>query len=67
MAKACLVILNYDKETIKQDLEDIENKMAQQKRKIDNLNRPLQKDARNVKLEDMSYSELVKEEERIQQ
>ena len=62
MAKACLVILNFDKKEMEENLQDIDNKLAQLRRKVDNLSKPAQKGPRNVKLEEMTYSELVREE-----
>jgi hypothetical protein len=67
LAKACLVVLNFDRENVTKDIEDLEDKISSHKRKIDFLSKPTQKGPRNVDIEKMSYAEIVREEERILQ
>ena len=67
LAKACLVVLNIDKNNLDKDLEDIENKINHHRKKIDFLNKPTQKSTKINKIEEMNYQELIKEEDRITQ
>ena len=62
LAKACLVVLNFDKEAIEKDVEDLESKIASHKRKIDSWNKPAQRGAKNLKIEEMAYGDVVREE-----
>jgi hypothetical protein len=62
LAKACLVVLNFDKEAIEHDIEDLESKIASHKRKIESWGKPAQRGAKNVKIEEMNYGEVMREE-----
>ena len=67
LAKACLVVLNFDKEELGHEIDEVENKINSHRRKIDLLGRPQERVNRNVKLEEMNASELAREEDRILQ
>jgi chromosome segregation ATPase len=67
LAKACLVVLNFDKEELGHEIDEVENKISSHRRKIDLLGRPQERVNRNVKLEEMNASELAREEDRILQ
>lgn len=50
LAKACLVVLNFDKNNLDKDIDDVENKINQHKKKIDFINKPNPKTTKTNKI-----------------
>ena len=65
LGKACLVVLNTDKDQQQREAANIDGKIDSHNRKIDYLSKSGSQVRKNVPLDKMSYSEVLSEQNRI--